>query len=305
MRALTLLVVLFSTAALAQSNTGKCRLGPDGSLVCPEEKGKRAKKGERAKKATAKPQPKGQAAREMPEVDLLAPLGPAPVPKATPTPEPTEQPAVAQREEPAPPPPETVSSPPAVAGEQTAGRAAPMATVSLKAGAAFPQLLNRLGTSMAGAVELGYLTPLLDHRLAVALELAFSEPVHQRSLEDPRVTGGAVSYTVRERTLGVFLGPKYYFLPLAEPIAAFAAAGVRAQLLSSQLDADAGGSAFGRYLESGNHAAFAGQAGVGYQLGPGHAALELQMISSPIEHLVTGKVDVGDLTLRAGYLLHF
>ncbi len=62
---------------------------------------------------------------------------------------------------------------------------------------------------------------------------------------------------------------------------------------------------FGRNDETGTHLAYAGQLGCGYRVGPGLLGLEVQFVSAPLAHLVTGVVNVGDLAVRAAYLFTF
>ncbi len=180
----------------------------------------------------------------------------------------------------------------------------PMLTAGLKVGGSFPQVLNRLSSTYSLAVEVGWLSPLLDHRLGIDLELAYSQPPHEQTVSDPRVPGGSYTYTTTEKALGLFIGPRYYFLPLRGTVVPWISLGVRAQFIDSSQKGSAQ-QTFGQNDETGTHFAFGGQAGLGYHLGPGVLGLELQLISSPIDHLVTGKVDIGDLAVRATYLFTF
>ncbi len=214
-----------------------------------------------------------------------------------------EAPSPVEPAAPAPEPAAAAEPAPAATNSETA-EAAPIALAALKAGGLFPQVMSRLSTSFVIAVEGAWVTPLFGHKLAVGLELAFGQPPHARTVEDPRVPSGAYSYTVMERTLGLYVGPKYFFLPPGGRMVPWVGLGLRAQFVDSQLVGTAG-EAFGQHDETGTHLAFGGQAGFGHRLGPGLVALELQLISSPLDHLVTGAVNIGDLALRAAYVLTF
>ena len=192
-----------------------------------------------------------------------------------------------------------------VAAELEPAPREPVFSLMPKVGAAFPQVLNRLSTSFNVALELSYITPLFGHRLAVTVEGSYSEPTHNRTVADPRVPDGSVSYTIKEQTVGIYGGPRFYFLPLTERVLLYLGLGVRAQLVATRIDGTGGTADLGHHDETGTHFAWGGQLGGGFKVGPGHIALELQLISSPIDHLVTGGVNIGDLDLRAGYLLHF
>jgi len=180
----------------------------------------------------------------------------------------------------------------------------PNLTIGLKAGGIFPQVMNKLSSTYSFALEVGWLLPFLNHQLAIVVEGAYSAPPRTLTVDDPRVATGSYKVTLTERTIGVYVGPKYYFLPLRGTFIPWISIGVRAQFIDSQV---VGGTdqAFGQHDETGTHFAFGGQAGIGYHLGPGFIGLEVQLISSPLDHLVTGKVDVGDLAVRAAYHLAF
>lgn len=180
----------------------------------------------------------------------------------------------------------------------------PVVSVGLKAGGVFPQVLGRLNTNFSVGLEATWVTPLLGSKLALEAEVAYSQPSHDQTLPDPRVPGASYAYTVTERTLAVFVGPKYFILPPGGKLVPWVAAGVRAQFIDSQMVGDAT-VAFGRHDETGTHLAYGGQAGCGYRMGPGLLALELQLISAPLDHLVTGAVNVGDLAARVAYLFVF
>lgn len=187
---------------------------------------------------------------------------------------------------------------PAPAAPRTLGLA-----VAPKLGGIFPQVFNRLETSYSLGVEVSYL--LLWERVAAQLELSFTQPGHRRTIDDPRLVGGSASYRLDERGLGILLGAKGYILPLSSPFLAYGALGARLQLLESRLRGDAEGAQLGDHGETGTHLAGAAQLGGGMNLGPGYAFLELQLTTLPINHLITGPVDIGDLALRAGYQLRF
>lgn len=228
-----------------------------------------------------------------------------------PAPAPVAAQALAPEAAPAPAPAPSVADPAPV--EASEPEEAPVTTLAHaprfflfpKVGAAFPQVLSPLSTSAAGALELGYVLPVLGGRLALVAEAAYTQPSHTRTVEDPRLASGSATYTVTERTLGLYAGPKFFLLPLSSALAPYASAGVRTQLLSTELSGEAGGADLGAHTETGSHVAFAGQLGAGLRLGPGHAVLEVQLVSSPIPHLITGQVDVGDVSARAGYLFSF
>lgn len=185
-------------------------------------------------------------------------------------------------------------------------RRPPVILAALKAGGSFPQVLSPLSTSYSFAVEAAWITPLFGHRLALEVEAAYSAPERTVTATDPRLPGdGSFRYTVTEQTLGLFIGPKFFFLPLTRTLVPWVSLGVRVQFLRTGFVGDASAVDFGKQDETGVHAAYGGQLGLGYRLGPGLIAIEVQVISSPIDHSITGKADVGDLAARLAYVLSF
>lgn len=181
----------------------------------------------------------------------------------------------------------------------------PSFTLMPKVGGVFPQILNRLQTSFVVALEANYLLPVLRRQLGISVEGSYSQPSHSRTIEDPRLPDGSATFSVRERVVGVYAGPKYFFFPLESFFVPYAGAGARAQFVTSDAAGSGGAETFGDHEESSTHLALAGQVGVGVKVGPGHIALEAQLLSAPINQLVTGRVNIGDVALRAGYLVHF
>jgi len=192
-------------------------------------------------------------------------------------------------------------APPAV--EATASKP-PVAIAALKVGGGFPQVMSRLSTTFNVSAEAGYITPLLEHQLAAVVELAYTQPPHSRTVQDPRVSSGSVTYNLVERTFGIYLGPKYFIFPLSRKLVPWASLGIRVQFVDSSFTGTAG-NPLGAHDETGTHVAFGGHVGCGYRVGPGFIAAELELISSPIDHLVTGNANIGDLALRAGYVMTF
>ncbi len=184
---------------------------------------------------------------------------------------------------------------------------APVVLAAIKAGGLFPQVLNPMSTSYTLAAEVGWITPLLNSQLALSVEVDYDGPSRTNSsVSDPRLpSGGSYTYTITEKTLGVYVGPKYFILPTSRDFVPWLSLGVRVQFIDSHIVANASGADFGTEDETGTHLAYGGQLGAGYHLGPGFLALEVQFISSPIDHFVTGKANVGDLDVRLGYVVAF
>jgi hypothetical protein len=248
-----------------------------------------------------------------PEAPPVAATAPAEVEKPAPAANPpTAKPPEPAKAEAVSPPAEAPESPtPEVALKTEAvetTKRPPVVFGAIKLGGALPQIFsNHLSPTFTLAAEADWLSPLelALGRLALELELAYSNPFYTNTVSDTRLPGGSYTYTTNEQALGIFVGPKYFILPADRTIVPWASLGVRIQFIDSHLDGSASGAEFGTVDETGTHLAFVAQIGGGYRLGPGLLCVELQLLSSVIRHLVTGRVNIGDLDLRLGYSLTY
>lgn len=195
---------------------------------------------------------------------------------------------------------ESVAAP--AAAPEAAQARPPSLEISLKAGAAFPQLLSKLGLSFDTSLTVGY-APFSGHQLQFFIGLGYSQPAQTLSATDPRLgaAGGDYSSRLVMRDLSTSLGAKYFFLP--EPshfVVPYAGLGLRVHFLRADVSGS-GGADFGKYNETDTRFGGVAFAGVGLHLGPGLVLGELAFDYAPISQRVTGEANVGALSVVLGY----
>ncbi|HEX5746250.1 MAG TPA: outer membrane beta-barrel protein [Archangium sp.] len=151
------------------------------------------------------------------------------------------------------------------------------------------------GAFFLGA-EAGYLTPLLDNRLAIVAEFNFHQPDVRGTLSDPQLPGDA-PYTLTEREMAILLSAVYRFEGTLTP---YVGAGPGLYLHRAQAEA------FGStYTETEGTLGFQLLGGLEYKLGPGGAFAEVHYHFTRVGFLTTGDVNIGGfLAAGVGYRLH-
>ncbi len=158
-----------------------------------------------------------------------------------------------------------------------------------------------LGAAFDGALEVGYVTPLLDHRLAVALEGAFTQPGKSGSVSDPRLaTGVDASYklTLRQITLG--LSAVYRFEKAWQDLTPYVGLGPTLSFDRART------TAFGATTtETAGRIGALAQVGAEWALWHGGPLLEVRYHLTRVDFLSTGNANAGGLGLLAGYRFRF
>jgi len=176
---------------------------------------------------------------------------------------------------------------------------APSVEVSLKAGAHFPQLMNKLGTSFDGILKLGY-APFEGRRIQLFLDLGYSRPSQTLTGSDPRLAEGSYQSTLVMQDLATTLGAVYFILPPASTLVPYAGAGLRLHFLKAEVTG-ASGSAFGVSTETDTRFGGVIFGGAGFHLGPGLLLGEVAVGYAPVGQKVTGVSNIGALSLLLGY----
>jgi opacity protein-like surface antigen len=182
---------------------------------------------------------------------------------------------------------------------------APAGSILLAPKVGFFKSTSPLRGDLYLAAEVGYITPLLERRLAVVLEVNYHRPSIRGTLTDPQLGGfggeppnGA--YTVAVREVAIQLSAVYRFergLGLFTP---YAGAGPGLYLHRATSDI------FGSIAsESGGKLGFQALAGLELPLGPGGAFAEAHYHFAPVgeEFITTGDVNVGGFLAALGYRL--
>lgn len=234
-------------------------------------------------------------ARAQEESDALAEQAGAPA-EAAPSddvaPEPAAEPEPALDE--APPSPAPAEAP----------AAEPMLLVHVSGGVFLPQAFNRLDTSFIVQLGAGYVLPFLDHRLAIVIDGFYTRPERTEEISDPRLGAGSYRYTLVQNDLSLFLGVYGHFTHLTRDMfVPYAALGVRVHFLWSEIDGMSGDGTLGAHRETSTQVGGALRVGLGIRLGPGLLFAEAEGQLAPIEHLVTGSANMGDISIALGYRL--
>lgn len=177
--------------------------------------------------------------------------------------------------------------------------------VGIELGAFFPQLVSKLDTSLNTTVELGYLLPILEPRLAVYTNVAYTQPSRSGSMTDPRLADGAYDYQVTEQHLVVNLGGLYRIYPPGKQLNFYGQLGLRLDLQRSKVSGDSGGATFGENQENATKLGLHAAVGTEYRLGPGALAGELDMAASGLSQYITGDTTAGGLSVLVGYHYFF
>lgn len=155
-------------------------------------------------------------------------------------------------------------------------------------------------TPLSGAfflgAEAGYLTPLLNNRLAIVAEFNFHQPNVSGTLSDPQLQGDG-GYTLTEREMALLLSAVYRFEGTLTPYV-----GAGPGLYLHRARAVAFGST---YTETEGTVGFQLLGGLEYKLGPGGLFAEVHYHFTRVGFLTTGNVNVGGfLAAGVGYRLH-
>jgi opacity protein-like surface antigen len=155
-------------------------------------------------------------------------------------------------------------------------------------------------TPLSGAFfvggEVGYLTPLLDNRLAIVAEFDFHQPNVSGTLSDPQLQSDG-AYKLTEREMAILLSAVYRFEGTLTPYV-----GAGPGLYLHRAKAEAFGST---YTETEGTVGFQLLGGLEYKLGPGGIFAEVHYHFTRVGFLTTGDVNIGGfLAAGVGYRLH-
>jgi opacity protein-like surface antigen len=159
---------------------------------------------------------------------------------------------------------------------------------------------TRLKDAFFLGAEAGFLTPLLDHRLAAILEIDWSRPSAQGAITDPQLSyaGQPVdgSYDLHESQLGILLTAVYRFEDAAPDFTPYGGAGPGLYYHRAAI------TSFGQTnVESESKLGFQLLAGGEYRLGPGGAFIEAHYHFARVDFANTGRVNAGGFAFAAGY----
>ncbi|MBZ4418346.1 outer membrane protein [Myxococcus sp. RHSTA-1-4] len=153
------------------------------------------------------------------------------------------------------------------------------------------------------AAEVGYVTPLLERRLAVVLEVNYHRPKVSGTLTDPQLGGFDAeppdgSYSVAVREVAFLLSAVFRFEQALGSLTPYVGGGPGLYLHRATSDM------FGTVAsESDGGFGLQALAGLEMPLGPGGAFFEAHYHFSPVDFVSTGDVNVGGFLASVGYRL--
>jgi len=156
-----------------------------------------------------------------------------------------------------------------------------------------------LGGAPFFALEAGYVTPLLERRLAIVAEVNFHQPKVSGTLSDPNLTLGEQEYRLTEREIAVLLSAVYRFEGALGSVTPYVGAGPGLYL--HQATAQAFGATT---VEKEGTLGFQLLGGAELRLGPGGLFLEAHYHFTNVGFVTTGSVNIGGfLAAGLGYRL--
>jgi opacity protein-like surface antigen len=157
---------------------------------------------------------------------------------------------------------------------------------------------SKLSGALFLGAEFGYLTPALDNRLAVVLEVDWVRPRASGTISDPRLLSGG-DYSLGNAEVGILLSAVYRLEDIVGGLTPYGGFGPGLYLHRTASNA------FGsQYVETEGRVGFQLMAGADYTLGPGAIFAEFRYHFSRVDFISTGNANVGGfLALGLGYRL--
>ena len=166
---------------------------------------------------------------------------------------------------------------------------------------------NGLDPFVHGALELGYVFPVLDQGLGAYLQVEYSAPSADGKVDedfDPkRVPTGSYDWEITQKEL--VLAPTFLFrlTSLSDSITPYAGLALRVYLLEDTVMGKAGDQAIDETKESSTKFGVGLPLGAEFALGPGGVTAELMLQWGPLKHTLTGDTHLGGASLFVGYRL--
>jgi len=156
---------------------------------------------------------------------------------------------------------------------------------------------SKLGSALWGGAEIGWATPLLDRRLAVALEIGWARPRAEGTVADPQLGAADGSWRLGASQFGILLSAIYRFEGAVSPaVTPYAGGGPALYLHRAAITAFAENT-----LETEAKLGMQLLCGVEYRAGPGAALLEASWRLARVDFTSTGSVQASGFLFSAGY----
>ena len=160
---------------------------------------------------------------------------------------------------------------------------------------------SKLGPMVVGGLELDYLLPVLDGRLAATVDISITRPAHDGGATDTRV-GGNGDYDLAESELKLGVGGVFRLSSGDRRLIPWGGLGVVMHMLkTTQTNSFAPGENTSQDTRFG----FELVGGADFGVGPGYLLGEVRIVYTGLDHLLTGESNAGNVMASAGYRLVF
>lgn len=166
---------------------------------------------------------------------------------------------------------------------------------------------NGLDPFLHGALEVGYVFPVLEQGLGAYLQVEYSAPSAAGHVDedfDPeRVPSGGYDWEIQQKELVLAPTFLYRMTSLSDWVTPYAGVAFRLYLLEDAVTGKAGDQTFGETKERSTDFGVGVPLGAEFALGPGGITAELMLQWGPLEHTLTGDTHLGGASLFVGYRL--
>jgi outer membrane protein W len=159
---------------------------------------------------------------------------------------------------------------------------------------------NGLDPFINGAVEVGYILPVLNRGLGIYADVAYTVPTATGEASDPRVPTGNYSWTLTQKQLTVTPMIVYRMTRFGRFVP-YAGVGPRIYMFESITEGKAGNEVILETKERSTKVGAAVPIGLDIQIGPGAALAELMFEIGPLTHALTGDTNTAATSLSLGY----
>jgi outer membrane protein W len=160
---------------------------------------------------------------------------------------------------------------------------------------------SKLGLMVIGGLQIDYVTPALDHRLLIGVDVSVTRPSHDGSVMDTRLPGPA-TYTVHEAEMVIALLASYRFAAADKSLVPWIGAGPMVHLLSTT---ESTSIAPGDNSEVSTEFGVELGGGADFRAGPGYFGGDLRVAYSKLDHQLTGSTNAGKVAVSACYRFVF
>ena len=166
---------------------------------------------------------------------------------------------------------------------------------------------NGLDPFLHGAVELGYVFPVLDQGLGAYLQVEYSAPSAEghvdETFDQERVPSGGYDWEINQKELVLAPTFLYRMTSLSDWLTPYVGLAFRLYLLEDTVTGKAGDETFDETKESSTKYGLGLPVGAEFAAGPGGITAELMLQWGPLDHTLTGDTHLGGASLFVGYRL--